>query len=590
MKIKKIIALLFFCALCNGISRGQVFVNGGFEFKLDENKPAGTWTCSSGSVVLDSMNKYLGNFSCHYTRDSFSNSDSQYGVIFTAVPSWKLSGKKILFKGRVYCPSDNNDSVVKVFAQIIDSTNPYDKGDIRYGNSVVKYGEWDELSISLELEQLRATNMCYFGFTIDGSADIWIDDIEIYADDQLLDYSPRTEQLTELEFDWLRNNIIEVYPELIDIERFSSSVGDARVVGIGENVHGSAKIKFMASHLITYLIEHKGFNVIAYEGWTDAMASNANSYLNNSDPYSNYKEEDGILWLRDWIKQYNKTARKKVRYEGIDLIQVESIIDEIDDLVDSELYSQTEILRKIFLPIIETMIFKENDFNFKIEEKADVRNAIALIIEWGHKNIPEQNKINNLLYNVAMLEALLEYNDSTREIIISNKIKRLTEIDPDDRIIFIAHNEHIRKNGSIRDSLPRSGSYLNKLLGESYFSIGTCFYQGNHMARQIKYVDSTYILQEPDIYTLPAAMAGSYEYLFNSLDVPFFYLPINHIIKKKGINDWLFDTLQWRSIGDVPEEYGFYPYNLSDSFDAILFIKTSQATFPKLKEGMIWTQ
>src|SRR5687768_5674509 len=62
------------------------------------------------------------------------------------------------------------------------------------------------------------------------------------------------------------NSIKANFTDDSDLEGISNSIGDARVVMLGEQDHGDGATMQAKTRLVKYLHEKKGFNVLAFEG------------------------------------------------------------------------------------------------------------------------------------------------------------------------------------------------------------------------------------------------------------------------------------------------------------------------------------
>lgn len=154
-------------------------------------------------------------------------------------------------------------------------------------------------------------------------------------------------------------------------------------------------------------------------------------------------------------------------------------------------------------------------------------------------------------------------------------IEYLIEKNPNDKIIFIAHNGHVQSG--LNNWTPKNaGSYLKDKFGKEYYNIRMTFYDGAYRARGKSTFDNPY--PESDTF-LHTAMPGSSEYLFNSINKSPFFLSLRDLKPIKGKNDWIFKSLEHLGIGASYKDYNYDTFKLKDGFDAVVFIKTSKARY-----------
>ena len=115
--------------------------------------------------------------------------------------------------------------------------------------------------------------------------------------------------------------------DLKDLSRFGESVGNSKIVGLGETTHGTHEIFTMKHRVIKYLIKAKSFNIIAFESNKPETAL-INQYIQggSGNPKALLKgiyfwtwNTQEILDLIIWLRAYNIKNEKKVQFFGIDI-------------------------------------------------------------------------------------------------------------------------------------------------------------------------------------------------------------------------------------------------------------------------------
>lgn len=121
---------------------------------------------------------------------------------------------------------------------------------------------------------------------------------------------------------------LEFNAEVSDLLPLKSAVGTARVVALGEPLHGAHEPAAFRNRLFRFLVEQMGFTAIALEwGFTEAIALNSFTEDGQGDVESAALKKDlgttENLQLIRWMRGYNAAAslagHGKIRLYGIDL-------------------------------------------------------------------------------------------------------------------------------------------------------------------------------------------------------------------------------------------------------------------------------
>ncbi len=142
-----------------------------------------------------------------------------------------------------------------------------------------------------------------------------------------------------------------------DLAALAGWLGDARVVGLGESIHGVHDFHRLAHRIFAHLVERQGFDVFALE-ISQAHAARLNEFVEG-------RRDDldalmaGRWWtaaafydqaLRElllWMRRYNETAASPIHFAGFDLKQpsfaIAAVIDGLREL-DPEAAAEAERL------------------------------------------------------------------------------------------------------------------------------------------------------------------------------------------------------------------------------------------------------
>jgi erythromycin esterase len=131
---------------------------------------------------------------------------------------------------------------------------------------------------------------------------------------------------------WLRENAvhlntIEAGSGFDDMQPLKTIVGDARIVALGESAHCNGSFSRAKHRMVEFLVTEMDFTVFAIEA-TFPGALELNDYIltGEGDPeralgalvYAAWNTEE-ILAMIKWMRQYNATHEKKVKFYGFDV-------------------------------------------------------------------------------------------------------------------------------------------------------------------------------------------------------------------------------------------------------------------------------
>jgi len=130
---------------------------------------------------------------------------------------------------------------------------------------------------------------------------------------------------------WLRDNAVhlnsvEAGSGFDDMQPLKTIIGDARIVSLGESAHLNRDFSRVKHRMVEFLVNEMDFTVFAIEA-TFAGALELNDYIltGNGDPrralgalvYPAWTTE-AILDMVNWMREYNATHDKKVKFYGFD--------------------------------------------------------------------------------------------------------------------------------------------------------------------------------------------------------------------------------------------------------------------------------
>src|SRR5262249_45796330 len=138
---------------------------------------------------------------------------------------------------------------------------------------------------------------------------------------------------------WVRANAVPLRP--VDEPYVDSSfaflgklAGDARILALGEPIHGGHEPLAFRNEAIRYAVTHLGFTAVVIEsGFTESEI--VDRYIQGGPGNVDSVIHNGITWgfqtleenkqLALWLREYNARAKEKVHFFGIDLTGGEDI-------------------------------------------------------------------------------------------------------------------------------------------------------------------------------------------------------------------------------------------------------------------------
>ncbi|MFI0410042.1 erythromycin esterase family protein [Actinomadura sp. 3N508] len=126
---------------------------------------------------------------------------------------------------------------------------------------------------------------------------------------------------------------------LDDLRALRPLIGDARIAGIGEPVHGSHTVTTLKHRVARFLVERLGFRTIAWEeSWATGVAIDRYVTTGSGDAASVVGDamfmlrSHGILELVAWMREFNegRPPHDRVRFLGADVLELrQRLYDEI---------------------------------------------------------------------------------------------------------------------------------------------------------------------------------------------------------------------------------------------------------------------
>lgn len=392
------------------------------------------------------------------------------------------------------------------------------------------------------------------------------------------------------------------------INKISGSLEDAKFVLLGESTHGTSEFYTWRAKLSKYLIQEKGFRLIAVEGdWPDCYRVNryVKGYIDSGESAYEvlhaFKRWPTWLWANwemvafiEWLREFNtdKPENEKVGFYGLDVYSLWESLDEVLQFLkstDNEGYELAKDVYRCFMPYgkdADEYAYGVNYFNESCRDESLklLVNLRSKVNHFGDDYEAAFNAEQNALviknaetyYRTMIGPGPLSWN--IRDTHMVETLERLQRFHgPKSKAIVWEHNTHIgdARATDMKDAgMKNVGQLLRERSSENeVFIVGFGTYEGKVIAGK----DWGEPMEEMDV---PKAMRGSWEEIFHTelegKDV---------MITNMEKNKFFYNKRGHRAIGVVYEpEFetmgNYVPTILGKRYDAFIHLDRTTALHP----------
>lgn len=585
MKLFTKLLFIVFCVLTTScITYNKRDLNLSFEHIDSESKKARNWHYFYDPKVeftIDSKVSYHGNKSLKVKNTK--NVKNHYPANMCHFIDGVKAGQKIKLSGYIKTEKTDSDSL-GLFISYSNTKNKVFK--LLKSSELIGTNDWKKYM--LELDVNTDTDNLTIGVSLHGKGTIWVDNLKLEIDNK------EVKQLSEncnfvankSELEWLKENYNVLKTEnpgngFEDLQPLKSLIGSSRIVALGENTHGTSEVFKMKHRLIEFLATEMGYTIFSIEAGM-AEANKLNRYIlhGKGEPKKllrslNYRiwYTDEVLELIKWMRKFNESGKGKIQFTGFDM----QLYKESLEIINNHITQYNPKLRGDIESISQTakeLRYKSYGDTIRVNK---VLNHCANIRSYFTENINSiKEKVGEyeyswLIQNINLVEQYInKYNYSLsdneyRDNCMTKNINWLLKNNPEQKIILWAHNGHIaREKGFV-------GNNLRRKFGNDYYNIGFLSNSGNYSAyddkRSINCSDNKLNKSSP----------GYYEYSFNMLKTPMFFLELKRL-QNSSKNNWINKSLIHRIVGVRADRYYFSKTKLNKLYDAIIYIDSTTAS------------
>ena len=581
LKISLVATLLF----CIGCTRPPIYsteYNLDFEYVKNDSVPTQWITVNpSGSGYVSALDKQVKQHGATSIRMQWQKSMGihSWGGVINFLPKELVAGKELEISGWV----KTKDSMNVCAGYSIFSYNPdkYDPDFLRQVDtigSICGTSDWTRYTARKKIDN-DVSHVIIAGF-VTGKGTAWFDNIELRIDgiryeDKAIP-APKTE-LSDREKEELRRY---VYPlrtcepdggDTQDLDILRQLVGECRVVGLGEDTHGTSEIYKLKNRMIRYLAENEGFDTFALEAnMPESYRMNDYTVGGEGDPkrliqgmyvWPWWTEE--MLSLAEWMKDYN-ASKPKIVFTGVDMQMYPTLMKNLQLRL-----AGCPGARRTAATIageLQRICPKPYEVDPQLAEKLD-GDLRRLAADREIASLPEEERAWALQYIDMLRQYLSQHYDwDWRDRGMAENMAWIMNRRPTSKAVLWAHNQHINlREGAVKLIRPM-GFYLKEHFGDGYCSVGFVCYEGTYTAWK----------NGLRAFDLPVPASGTLEYVLGQLDEPLFILDLKKMREENSpVSLWL-DDLEFREIGATPEI--FYQAGVSEAFDYLIFIRKTSAS------------
>ena len=568
MKLSRFLAVLFLLVVNNRPSHAQSYLNLDFETVIGGLPYHWAFPNSNGRATVDSIEKVNGRYSLQMTS---SHAASGSLSIFNTELILKTGiVGDIRLKGKIKIqPSDAGQA--NLFLIGFDQQKTLGEG-IEQNRVDIGTSGWQEVDIALKLDS--PTNRFVLGGFCQGQITAWFDDLELFINGNKHDVPElRSDPLTVREVEILKSYCYPLksyepsFEDQDDLHILKKLWGKAKILGLGEESHGTSEVYKMKHRLAKYFAENKIFNRLSFEAnMPEAYQFNELIQKGEIDDidireqlhfsiYDTHEFKDIIKWIASISK--DKSA---VEFSGFDMQFVDGAITELNDKLkhDEKAISAIQKLEKILNSISDNH-YQTGKLTIASAQTDSCSVLVQEIRDYIIKDVKNATQKGWLLQSLRIIEQYLDDSELRRDKYMAENLAWLLEQNKKHKILASGHNGHITKTET------KMGYYLSQKYKDDYIAVGTTFHEGSYRAG--------------GVYDAETSFPGTYEYLLNSIDIPIFVLDLKRIKKERPSElEWLLQPGLSRFIGAKKRDFDFMRLNLSEAYDYLIFIKQVSPT------------
>ncbi len=492
---------------------GQRPLNLGFERRsVDGNARPWGWSAtrvpSTIEIHLDESVSREGRRSLRVARPSTGESDS-HDVLRLHIPPHFAWGHEVVVQGWVR--SANADGGGRLRLEV------WEPGEVVAADStgwLTGTTDWTpyELRVAVDSSAMYVVIIPEFR----GSGTIWFDDLAMEVNGQSYEAVPVAPTPTKADVAWLARQTTTIATvdvsagpaqDYSDLASFAALVGDARIIALGEDTHGTSEF-FRAKHRLTrFLVEQLGARVFAVEA-NQLAVRRINDYVFGApgDPREVMRamfrvwNTEEMLEMIEWMRQHNlERPEQRVQFVGYDMQDPSLPIDSIAAFLmrmDATLGDRVRPLYEDYREAWRTGPYPFGSDSVRTRWKQGADSAWEVLNrhreEWlaSASSAADTADVDWVLQNANVVRqaalSAVTFRLADRDSAMAVNIEWILARQPSDtRVIVWAHNAHVARGTDPRGGFYQGGSmggFLSKAFGDDLRVVGLVSYDGQYSA------------------------------------------------------------------------------------------------------------
>ncbi|MBU1050530.1 erythromycin esterase family protein [Candidatus Bipolaricaulota bacterium] len=385
-----------------------------------------------------------------------------------------------------------------------------------------------------------------------------------------------------------------------DTEPLRTIFGNARIVGLGEQTHGTKEFFDMKHRVLRFLVQEMGFTIFAMEAdWVAARKVDDYILGKSSMPpatlikqlgYWTWSTEEVLAMVR-WMRDYNdgRGDAPPIRFVGVDIIP--QTVEGAGALFLDYLSSVNAAVLDVAIAAWEqfeqahgSMMEALPSSSAPLELCESSLRALESILEENRDAYIASSSVDAFAHAAHALTVASWHSQrisqmgaehsaaaaNIRDLYMAENTRWwLEQFGEDAKMVLWAHNFHVGRDPSPIAGWISSGYHLAQMYGDEYLPVALSFAYGQFTA----------ISKKLGTCNTPAFEPDSYEAAFESTAFTHFILDLRELEPETETWKWMTQARPFRDIGTLcSEQSGEWsggPNSLPQLFDAVIYIEQS---------------